>query len=140
MIKTLRNSLGLLATRRFGTFWFASLLSSIGTWAQQVAEPWLLLTLGASPMWVGLDSFAADAPAWILTVFGGQLADRADRRRVIAAFQSIQMLCPLTIVILLITNHTRPWIVVLLSLIVGVTDALSMPSFQSIVPSILEPG
>jgi predicted MFS family arabinose efflux permease len=41
-----RESVALLATRRFRTFWFASLLSSIGTWTQQVAEPWLLLTIG----------------------------------------------------------------------------------------------
>jgi hypothetical protein len=34
-----RESIALLWTRRFGTFWFASLLSNIGTWAQQVAEP-----------------------------------------------------------------------------------------------------
>jgi len=42
-------------TRRFGTFWVASLLSNVGTWAQQVAEPWLLLTIGASPFLIGLD-------------------------------------------------------------------------------------
>src|SRR5450631_683224 len=93
-VSELRQSLALLATRRFGTFWFASLLSSIGTWAQQVAEPWLLLTLGASPFLIGLDSFAMNAPVWLLTVAGGLLADRSDRRRVIAFFQSIQMLCP----------------------------------------------
>ena len=62
MFKTLRESLSLLATRRFGTFWFASLLSSIGTWAQQVAEPWLLLTLGASPFLIGLDPFLPAHP------------------------------------------------------------------------------
>jgi len=45
----------LLCTRRFGTFWFASRLSNIGTWAQQVAQPWLLLSLGASPFVIGLD-------------------------------------------------------------------------------------
>ncbi len=45
---TIRESLRLLTTERFGTFWIASLLSNLGTWAQQVAEPWLLLTLGAS--------------------------------------------------------------------------------------------
>jgi len=89
MIKTFRESLSLLATRRFGTFWFASLLSSIGTWAQQVAEPWLLLTLGASSFLIGLDSFAMNAPVWLLTLAGGALADRSDRRRVIALFQSI---------------------------------------------------
>ena len=105
MIKTFRDSLRLLATRRFGTFWFASLLSSIGTWAQQVAEPWLLLTLGASSFLIGLDSFAMNAPVLLLTLVGGVLADRADRRRVIALFQSIQMLCPTAIVILLVTGH-----------------------------------
>ncbi len=137
-IGTLRGSLRLLATRRFGTFWFASLLSGIGTWAQQVAEPWLLLTLGASSFLIGLDSFAATAPAWLLTLFGGALADRFDRRRVIALFQSIQLLCPIAIVALLITGQIRPWIIIVLSVVVGVTDALSMPSFQSIVPSIVK--
>jgi predicted MFS family arabinose efflux permease len=132
------DALNLLATRRFGTFWFASLLSSIGTWAQQVAEPWLLVTLGASPFLVGLDAFVADAPAWLLTLAGGALADRGDRRKIIAGYQSAQMLCPVAIVALLLTGLIRPWMVVALSLVVGVTDALSMPSFQSIVPSIVE--
>src|SRR5665811_1554593 len=111
MIKTFRESLSLLATRRFGTFWFASLLSSIGTWAQQVAEPWLLLTIGASPFLIGLDSFAMNAPIWLLTLVGGALADRSDRRRVIALFQSIQMLCPAAIVFLMVTHAIRPWII-----------------------------
>src|SRR4051812_39982695 len=71
MFGTLRASLGLLATRRFGGFWVASLLSSIGTWTQQVAEPWLLLTLGASSFMIGLDSFAMNAPVWLLTLAGG---------------------------------------------------------------------
>jgi MFS family permease len=137
VIATLRESLSLLATRRFGTFWFASLLSSIGTWAQQVAEPWLLLGLGASSFVIGLDSFAMNAPVWLLTLAGGVLADRADRRRVITLFQSIQMLCPTAIVALLVVGHIRPWMIIALSVVVGVTDALSMPSFQSIVPTIV---
>jgi MFS family permease len=135
---TLASSLALLRTRRFGTFWFASLLSSIGTWAQQVAQPWLLLTLGASPALVGLDAFAMSAPVWLLTLPGGFLADHADRRRVIAGFQSAQMLCPLIIVALLLAGTIRPWMIIVLSLVVGITDALSMPSFSSIVPSIVE--
>jgi MFS family permease len=137
MIKTFRDSLSLLATRRFGTFWFASLLSSIGTWAQQVAQPWLLLSLGASSFLIGVDSFAMNAPVLLLTIAGGVLADRSDRRRVIAFFQSIQMLCPTAIVILLIAGIVKPWMIIALSVVVGVTDALSMPSFSSIVPTIV---
>jgi predicted MFS family arabinose efflux permease len=138
VISTFRESLSLLATRRFGTFWFASLLSSIGTWAQQVAEPWLLLTLGASSFVIGLDSFAMNAPVWLLTLVGGALADRSDRRRVISLFQSIQMLCPTAIVLLLVAGLVQAWMIIALSVVVGITDALSMPSFQSIVPSIVK--
>jgi len=131
------QSLRLLRTRRFGTFCFASLLSNLGTWAQQVAEPWLLLSLGASSFLIGLDSFAMAAPVWMLTLFGGILADRGDRCRVIATCQSIQSLCPTLLVVLLLMGVVRPWMVIALSLVVGITDALSMPSFQSIVPSIV---
>jgi MFS family permease len=135
----LAESWHLLRTRRFGTFSLASFLSNLGTWAQQVAEPWLLLSLGASSFLIGLDSFAMAAPAWILTLIGGILADRSDRRRVIATCQSIQMLCPALLVALLLSDAVQPWMVILLSVVVGVTDALSMPSFQTIVPSIVEP-
>jgi MFS family permease len=134
----LRRSLALLFTRRFGTFWFASFLANIGTWAQQVAQPWLMLSLGASSVLLGVDSFAAGAPALLLTFIGGTLADRSDRRRVIAIFQSIQMLCPVLLVVLLIVGKVNPWIVIAMSLVVGVTDALSMPSFQTIVSSIVD--
>lgn len=65
------------------------------------------------------------------------MADRADRRRVIATFQTIQMLCPVLLVVPLMTNTVAPWMVVALSLVVGITDALSMPSLQTIVPSIV---
>ncbi|MEA3395363.1 MAG: MFS transporter [Pseudomonadota bacterium] len=133
-----RNSIRLLGTRRFGTFWFASLLANIGTWSQQVAQPWLLLSLGASPFLLGLDAFALGAPVLLLTLVGGALADHGDRRRIIAVFQSIQMLCPVLLVVLLLTGTVQPWVVIVLSLVVGITDALSMPSYQSIVPSIVE--
>jgi predicted MFS family arabinose efflux permease len=104
-----------------------------------VAQPWLLLSIGASAALVGLDSFAMSAPVWLLTLVGGILADRRDRRRIIAGFQSVQMLCPITIVVLLLTGTAQPWMIICLSLVVGITDALSMPAFSSIVPLIVEP-
>ncbi len=134
---TFRDSLRLLRTRNFGFFWLGSLLSNIGSWAQQVAEPWLLMSLGASPFLVGVDSFAMSAPV-LLTLAGGVLADRGDRRRVITLFQSVQMLCPLAIVVLLLTGTLRPWMIIALSVVVGITDALSMPSFASLVPTIVD--
>lgn len=133
------DSLGLLWTKRFGTFWAGSLLSNVGTWMQQVAEPWLVLSLSGSPVLLGLDAFAMDAPVWVLTLLGGILADRADRRRVIFFFQALQMLCPLILVFLILMGWLHVWMILFLSLIVGVTDALSMPAFQSVVPLIVPP-
>jgi predicted MFS family arabinose efflux permease len=131
------RSLRLLSTPRFGTYYVATLLSNIGSWSQQIAEPWLLLSLGASSFLIGLDSFVQAAPAWILILAGGILADKGDRRLVITTFQTIQMMCPIILVVLLLTGSVEPWMVVVLSLVVGVTDAISMPSFQTIAPSIV---
>ena len=61
---------------------------------QQVAEPWLILSLSGSSFLLGLDAFAMDAPVSILTLLGGVLADRRDRRKVIFFLPAIQMLCP----------------------------------------------
>ncbi len=126
-IGTFKQSLHLLRTPRFGTYFAATLLSNIGSWSQQVAEPWLLLSLGASSLLIGLDSFVQSAPVWLLILAGGMLADKSDRRRIITIFQAIQMMCPVALVLLLLTNLVQPWMVVALSLVVGVTDALSMP-------------
>lgn len=134
----IRESLGLLLNDRFGSFWLGSLLSNIGTWMQQVAEPWLILSLSGSSLLLGIDAFAMDAPVWALTLLGGVLADRSDRRRVIFLFQALQMFCPITLVILLWMGRVQVWMVIALSVIVGITDALSMPAFQSIIPSMVE--
>lgn len=136
-LETFRSSVALLRTRRFGTFWFASLLSNIGTWSQEVAQPWLMLSLTGSAFMVGLDAFAMAAPVWLLTLVGGALADRGDRRRIILGFQSLQMLCPVALLVLLLTGTLQPWMIIVLSVVVGVTDGLSMPSFKSIVPSLV---
>lgn len=135
-VETFRQSLRLLRTARFGTFFVATLLSNIGMWSQQVAEPWLLLSLGASSLAIGLDTFVQSAPAFLLILAGGMLADNADRRWVVAMFQAIQMLCPVALVMLMLAHLVEPWMVIVLSLVVGITDALSMPSFQTIAPSL----
>jgi nitrate/nitrite transporter NarK len=141
-----KRSLRLLRTPRFGTYYvatllsnigtwsqqIATLLSNIGTWSQQIAEPWLLLSLGASSFLIGLDAFVQAAPAWMLILAGGILADRADRRIVITTFQAIQMLCPIILVALLLTNSVEPWMVVVLSLVVlmVVSNVQIRPSFR----------
>ena len=59
---------------------------------------------------------------------------------VIASFQTIQMLCPILLILLILTRTINIWMIIGLSLIVGITDALSMPAFQWYRPSIVAPS
>lgn len=128
----------LLTTKRYGVFWFGSLLSNIGSWMQSVAEPWLVMSLGGSSFLLGLDAFAMNAPFWMLALVGGVLADRKDRGFIIYLFQGIQMLCPLLIVVLIVGGWVKVWMIIALSSVVGITDALSAPAFSSLIPSLVE--
>jgi MFS family permease len=104
---------------------------------QSVAEPWLVLSVGGSSFLLGLDAFAMNAPFWILALLGGVLADRADRTLIIYFFQGIQMLCPVLIVALVAMGWVKVWMIIGVSLVVGITDALSAPAFSSLIPSIV---
>ncbi len=73
----------------------------------------------------------------MLTFWGGALADRFDRKKIILVAQGIQFLAVVIMVVLLALGELRPWIVIFISLIVGCTDSLSIPSFQTIVPSLV---
>ncbi len=104
---------------------------------QSVAEPWLVLSIGGSSFLLGLDAFAMNAPFWILALLGGVLADREDRRLIIYVFQGIQMLCPVLIVALVAMGWVKVWMIIAVSGVVGITDALSAPAFSSLIPSIV---
>ena len=128
----------LLQTKRYLMFWISSLFSNIGTWMQQVAQPWVILSLSHSAFLVGLDSFFMNAPSWIFTLPGGYLADKIDRKKLVIFCQLIQFLCVLFIFIFLILGKMKIWIILSSSFIIGMTDSLSMPAFQSIVPSLVD--
>ncbi len=138
MPSELQKTENLLKTKRYGLFWLSSLLSNIGTWMQQIAQPWVMLTISHSSFLVGLDSFAMNAPGWILSLWGGALADRLDRKKIVLLFQGIQFLAIVALVVLLAMGLLKPWSLIFISLLVGITDSLSMPSFQTIVPSLVK--
>lgn len=124
-------------TWRYLLFWVSSLLSNIGSWMQEVVQPWLVLSLSGSPFWVGLTGFATNIPGLLFILPGGLLADRFDRKKVTLFFQCIQFLFVLSMLVLLITGLLKVWMIVVISFIVGLTDALCNPSLQTIVPSLV---
>src|SRR4051812_39881758 len=98
-----------------------ALTSSIGTWMQKVAQAWLIVTLSgsSSAFYLGLDSFAGEAPILLFTLIGGVVADRRDRRHMMLTSQFVQMAVAFVLAALIYAGHVQIWMVVSLSFISG---------------------
>jgi MFS family permease len=77
--------------RNFRLFYVGQLVSMIGTWLQFVAEGWLVFELTRSPAWLGIVAGAGAAPGLLLTLTGGQVADRYSRRTILLITQALSM-------------------------------------------------
>ncbi len=93
----LRRALAAFIYRDFRVLWFGAFTSTVGTWMQKVAQSWLILELTKSAFYLGLDDFLGQLPILLLTLIGGVIADRHDRRRLLLASQYVQMATALTL-------------------------------------------
>lgn len=126
-----------LAHRDFRVLWGGAFTSSIGTWMQKVAQGWLVLTLTNSPFYLGLDAFLGEAPILLLTLLGGVVADRRDRRRVLLISQYVQMATAAALALLVYSDTVRIWHILTLSCITGTAQAFGGPAYQSLIPTLV---
>ena len=129
-----------LTYRDFRLLWFGAFTSTIGTWMQKVAQNWLVLSLtgASSAFFLGLDSFLGELPVLLLTLVGGVVADRRDRRYLLLTSQCIQMATALTLATLVYFGVIRVWHVLALSAVTGLAQAFGGPAYQSLIPSLVE--
>ena len=128
-----------LTHRNFRLLWLGALTSSIGTWMQKVAQAWLIVTLSgsSSAFYLGLDSFAGEAPILLFTLIGGVVADRRDRRHMMLSSQVVQMAVALLLAALVYTGAIRIWMVIALSFVSGCGQAFGGPAYQSLIPTLV---
>lgn len=124
--------------RDFRLLWFGACTSSIGTWMQEVAQAWLVLDLTNSPFLLGLDAFLGDIPIFLFSLFGGVVADRIDRRKILLGSQYVQMSCATLLAILIATHVVQIWHILCLSFVVGTAQAFGGPAYSALVPSLVE--
>ena len=79
---------GALRHRNFRLFFAGNLVSLVGWWMHQVAQPWLVLDLTNSPFYVGVVSAMGTLPVTLFSLFGGVVAERYPKRKVIAITQT----------------------------------------------------
>ena len=121
-------------SRDYRWLWTGAFISSVGSWMQKVAQSWLVLTLTGSPFWLGLDSFLADAPFLLFALLGGVMADRHDRRRLLAVSQTVQMTTAFILGALVATHTVTVGAILVLSFVVGSAQAFGGPAYQALVP------
>jgi MFS family permease len=126
-----------LHSPNFRLLWCANVLSTSGTWMQKVAQNWLVLTIGGSPFWLGLDAFVGELPILLLTLVGGVFADRHDRRWLLIGSQLIQASCAFVLAGLVYTGRVHIAYVLMLSCCTGIAQAFGGPAAQSLLPALV---
>ncbi len=134
----MRLRLGALQSPLYRRYWLGSLASIGATQLLVLGMGWLVFELSGSPLQLGLLGAAGAVPQILVTLFGGVLADRLDKRRVL-------MVTSLTIASLLLflsvldfTGLVAVWHVVVIAALIGLTSGFDWPSRQAFFPSLIE--
>jgi len=131
MARALRNP-------NFRLFWSGNFLSNIGTWMQNVAQGWLVLLLTNSAFWLGIVGFAGSIPFLIFTLFGGVIADRVDKRRLLVVTQTAMMVLAFLLAALAWFKVITVWEVAAIAFLNGVAMSMNAPSYQAMVPRLVK--
>ena len=117
--------------RNFRLYFTGQVISTIGTWMQSVAMPWLALQLTHSGLLVGLVLAAQFTPVLLGSQFGGVVADRFRKRNVLMVTQALFTIPSFTLFVLSATGHAQYWMVVVAALTAGTINTFDVPSRQA---------
>jgi MFS family permease len=126
--------------RNYRLFFSGQLVSLIGTWMQQVAQSWLVLQLTGDPFLLGLVAAMQFLPVMILGLFGGLIADALPKRRTLMATQAVQMVLAFVLFGLSATHTVEVWHILVLAALLGITNAVDMPTRQAFVVEMVGRG
>jgi MFS family permease len=128
-----RVGIGALRHRNYRLYFVGQVISTAGTWMQSVAMPWLALTLTHDAFHVGLVIATQFAPMLVAGQFGGLLADRFPKRRILVCSQ-LAFIVPAAVMYYLTShNLAQYWMVLVAALAVGSINVIDVPSRQAFV-------
>ncbi|MDB6147553.1 MAG: hypothetical protein JWO45_1217 [Spartobacteria bacterium] len=133
-----KEAVALLREGPFRRYIIGSLVSDTGTWMQVMAQGWVMSTLTNRAIVLGLVNLAAGLPTLALTMYGGSVADRHDKRKVLIATQVVQIFSALTLGLLVLSGRIQIWHVVALAMVLGASIAFEMPAISALVPELVE--
>src|SRR6202022_1564063 len=120
VIKAGRVTFAALAVPNYRRYYGGQAISLIGTWMQMTAQAWLVLSLTHSSTALGIVVALQTLPVLLLAPYGGVIADRVDKRRLMIALQSAMGIQALVLGLLTVTGSARVWEIGLLAALLGV--------------------
>jgi len=128
-----------LAHRNLRLFFAGQCVSLVGSWMQSVAQGWLVYRLTRSSEMLGLIGFLSQIPVFLFGIWAGSLADRFPRRRVVIATQANALLQASLLAVLTFTGAVRPWHLLVLAFMLGLSYAFEIPARQALLGEIAGP-
>jgi MFS family permease len=132
-----RRSFLVLKRRAFRWFWVGALVSSSGTWMQNVTVPYLLYTSTGRASWAGLGAFSQFFPSMLLSTVGGVLADRIPLRRILITTQLVALGTALGLFLASRMGQATPVVLLGLVAVAGAANGIQTPSWQSLIPALV---
>jgi MFS family permease len=117
--------------RNYRLYFGGQAISLIGTWMQQVAQAWLVLSLTGDPFWLGVTMAAQYVPVMFLGLFAGVVADTLPKRQTLIVVEAAMMLLAAILAVLTVSGRVEVWMIVLLAAALGVASSFDMPVRQA---------
>ncbi len=134
-----RVTFAALAVPNYRRYYYGQAISLTGTWMQMTAQSWLVLTLTHSSTALGLVIALQTLPVLLLAPYGGVIADRVDKRRLMIALQSAMGIQALVLGLLTVTGSVKLWEIAGLAALLGLNNAFENPARQSFMMELVGP-
>ena len=121
----------------FRRYFFALVVSNVGSWMQIIAQGWLVLELTDSALYLGLVGLARAVPTIAFSLVGGVIADRYRARNILMLTQSVAMLGAIFMTALTWSGHVQVWQILTISFIVSTFFAVDNPTRQAMAPDLV---
>ena len=126
-----------LGQPNYRIYFAGAFVSNIGTWMQRVAQDWLVLELShGSALAVGVTTGLQFLPMLVLSPYGGLIADRFDKRRILRLTQGWLAVCAAVLGLLAVTGVAQTWHVFVVALAFGLGTAFDNPARQAFVSEV----
>ncbi|MCM8764093.1 MAG: MFS transporter [Candidatus Omnitrophica bacterium] len=127
-----------LRNRNYRLLFFGNGLSLVGTWMQTVTVGWLVYKLSHSSYTLGVTGAFGTLPVLLFSLFGGYIADRINRYKIVLVTQFFAMIQAFIMALLTLSGNIRVTHIMILSFVLGAINAFDIPARQSFIVNIVE--